>query len=127
MSVFEVAISRTGPSDGKFRVEVVRSPAGEALAVVELNATELAVRREPVQQALLASSSRTRRMIAATEQVVQQIGQELFTALLGTGEVASQYRSAAAVAAESGYGSGCPASSPTSPAAKTCWPSWTRR
>jgi len=102
VSVFEVAISLTGASDGKFRVEVVRSPAGEAHAVVELNTTGLAVRREPVQQALLASSSRTRRMIPATEQVVQQIGQELFAALLGTGEVAGRYRSAAAVAAERG-------------------------
>ena len=101
MSVFEVAISLTGAS-GKFRVEVVRSPAGEATEVVQLDATGLAVRREPVQQALMASSARNRGMIPATEQVVQQIGQELFIALLGTGEVAGQYRSAAAVAADRG-------------------------
>jgi hypothetical protein len=100
---FEVAIGPEAGSDVAFRVEVVRSPAGEASAVVELDVGALEARRSQVQQALLASSAQARRMApGSTEQVVREVGQRLFTALLGTGEVVSRYRSAAAVVAERG-------------------------
>ena len=99
MDVIEVAIAPVTGSDSTFRVEVVRSAAGEASTVVELDVAALMARRALVQQTLLASSVRTRRMISADELVVQQFGQELFAAVLGTGEVAGRYRAAGAVAA----------------------------
>jgi hypothetical protein len=100
VSVFEVAISRAGTSDGTFRVEVVRSPVGEAVAVVELDVVGLTAWREPVQQALMLSSLQGRQVAPETEQVLRNVGRELFTTLLGTGEVAGRYRASTAVARE---------------------------
>jgi WD40 repeat protein len=97
-SVFEVAIGAR--ADGKFRVEVVRSSAGEASASVALDVAGLAGQRVQVQQAVLASAIPTRRVLSAGEQVIQRVGKELFTALLGTGEVAGRYRASQAMAAE---------------------------
>ena len=100
VSVLEVAIGED--TAGTFRVEVVRSPAGEASVLVGLDVAGLSRQRGQVQQALLASAVSARRVLSASEQVVRQVGQELFTALLGTGEVAGQYRASQAVAAERG-------------------------
>jgi hypothetical protein len=102
VNVFEVAIGAAGTSAGMFRVEVVRSSVGETSTVVKVDVAALAAHRAEVQQALLASATRVRRMVPAAERLVQQIGQDLFTALLGTKEVASRYRSAAAVATDRG-------------------------
>jgi hypothetical protein len=100
VSVFEVAISRAGTSDGTFRVEVVRSPAGESVAVVKLDVVGLTACREPVQQALVLSSAQAQQIVPETEQVLRKVGRDLFNALLGTGEVSGRYRAAAAVAGE---------------------------
>jgi hypothetical protein len=98
VTVIEVAI---GPGDapGMFRVEVVDSPAGEASATVELDADSLLAQRGGLQQAVLASSVPSRRVLPQTEQPVREAGQVLFAGLLGTGEVAGRYRAAAAMAA----------------------------
>ena len=84
---------------GMFRVEVVASPAGEATATVELDVDSLLARRGLLQHAVLASAVPSRRVLPETEQSVREVGEVLFAALLGTGEVAGRYRAAAAVAA----------------------------
>jgi len=91
MSAIEIAI---GPGPAGYRVEVVRSPAGEASATVSLDAEALLARRKELQQAVLASASPTRRVLDENEQSIREVGQALFKALLGTGEVAGRYRAA---------------------------------
>ncbi len=103
MTAIEVAIG-PGTAPGLFRVEVVASPAGEASAAVELGTDSLLARRGLLQQAVRASAVPGRRILPEAEQLVRGAGQELFAALLGTGEVAGRYRAAAAVAAERGEG-----------------------
>ena len=99
MTVIEVAIE-LGGAPGVFRVEVVESPAGEASETVELDADSLLARRGQLQQAVLASAVPSRRVLPETERTVREVGQMLFTGLLGTGEVAGRYRASAAIAAE---------------------------
>ena len=53
---------------------------------------------------MLASAVPSRRLLPETERPVREVGQVLFGALLGAGEVAGRYRAAAAVAAERGEG-----------------------
>ena len=103
MTVIEVAIG-PGGGPGMFKVEVVASPAGEASAMIQLDADALLARRGQLQQAVLASAVPSRRLLPETEQPVREAGQVLFAGLLGTGEVAGRYRAAAAVAAERGEG-----------------------
>jgi len=103
VTVIEVAIRPGGPP-GVFKVEVVASPAGEASAVVGLDAESLLARRGVLQQAVLASAVPSRRVLPETEQPVREVGEMLFAGLLSTGEVAGRYRAAAAVAAERGEG-----------------------
>ena len=81
MSVIEVAI---GPGPGGYRVDVVRSlDGGEAFASVSLDVGPLLARREELQDAVLASSVPTRRLLDKHEQCVREVGQALFTTLLG--------------------------------------------
>jgi WD40 repeat protein len=101
LSVIEVAIG-PGVAPGTFGVRVLNSPLGEASAVTELAADALLTRRAELQQAVLASAVESRRVLSESEQSVREVGQALFAALLGTGEVAGRYRAAAAVAAERG-------------------------
>ena len=103
MTVIEVAIG-PGSGPGMFRVEVVASPAGEASAVVGLDAESLAARRGQLQQAVLASAVPSRRVLPETERPVRAAGEVLFAGLLGAGEVAGRYRAAAALAAAAGEG-----------------------
>ena len=103
VTVIEVAVG-PGGAPGAYKVEVVASPAGEASAVVELDAESLLARRGLLQQAVLASAVPSRRVLPETEQPVREVGEVLFAGLLGAGEVAGRYRAAAAVAAERGEG-----------------------
>jgi len=103
MGVIEVAIG-PGGEPGRFRVEVVRSLAGEASAEVALDTVRLQGQRPHLQQALLASSVPARQILTEGEQLLREAGQELFTALLGTGEVAGRYRASAALADNRGEG-----------------------
>lgn len=84
-AVIELAIAPAS-APGSFRVDVLCSPAGEAWAVVELPTGELMGRRAEVEAALLAAAASVRRS-PETERPVREVGQELFAALLGVGEV----------------------------------------
>lgn len=55
--------------------------------------------RRELQNAVLTSSVSARRIRRGAERPAREAGDALFTALLGTGEVAGQYRASAAVAA----------------------------
>ena len=101
MSVIEVAVSPSEAVD-RFRVEVVSSPAGEASAMAQLDVGLLMKRRPELQQAVLVSAVATRKVLAEPERCVREVGHQLFTTLLGTGEVAGRYRVSAALAAERG-------------------------
>jgi CHAT domain len=99
VTAIEVTIG-PGDPDGSWRVEVLQSPAGEAEAAVVLDVVSLLRRRGQLEQAVLASASAGRLVLPEAEGYVRQVGQALFTALLGTGEVAGRYRASAALAAE---------------------------
>jgi CHAT domain len=103
-TTIEVAIGPSAANSGSFRVEVMASPAGEASVEVALDVEALLARRSQLQQAVLASAVSSRRLLPETERPLREVGQMLFTGLLGTGEVAGCYRAAAAVAAERGQG-----------------------
>jgi hypothetical protein len=103
MGVIEVEI-RPGTTSGTFATQVVRSSAGEASETVALDADGLVERLGHLQQAVLASSVSSRRLLPESEQQLQQFGRALFTALLGTGEVAGRYRASAALADAEGEG-----------------------
>jgi hypothetical protein len=90
VNVVEVAIGY-GNAPEKFQVEVVRSPAGEASAEVDLNAGVLLAGRAQFEQTLLVSGVAARRVLTSAERTVREAGQALFTALLGTGEVAGGF------------------------------------
>ena len=103
VTIIELAIA-PGQAAGTFRVEVVRSSAGEASAVVDLDVEALSARREQLEQAVLASAVASRAVLPGIERPLREIGQVLFSALLGSGDVAGRYRANAALAIERGQG-----------------------
>jgi hypothetical protein len=92
----ELAI-RPGNVQGIFRVEVTQSPAGEATAAVALDVDALLARRVQLQQAVLASAVASRAVLTETERPVREVGLALFSALLGSDEVAGRYRASTAL------------------------------
>ena len=78
----------------------MRAPAGEASEVVALDVKERLSRREQLEQAVLASGVASRAIVPQTEQPLGEIGQVLFSALPGSGDVAGRYRASAALAIE---------------------------
>ena len=101
VSVIEVAIS-PGEEPDRFQVEVVSSPAGKASAVANLDAERLLARRDELETEVIMSAAPTRRPDSRAERRAREVGQELFSALLGTGEVAARYRATTAMAAARG-------------------------
>jgi WD40 repeat protein len=101
MGIVEVGIGH-GRRTGKFRVDVVRSPAGEASAEVSLDADRLLAGRTQFEQTLLVSGIAARPILTSGERAVRETGQALFSALLGVGDVAGRYRASAALAEERG-------------------------
>ena len=101
MAIIEVAI-KPGDVPGMFRVDVVRSPAGEASATVELDVDGLLAKRQRLQETVLASAVTSRRMLPRTEQLARKAGQALFAGLLGAGDIAGRYQAAAEAAAKRG-------------------------
>ena len=99
-SVFDVAIS--ADTAAGFRVEVIRSPAGEACESVQVDIGGLSRQRDQVQQELLVSAAADRRILSSDELALREIGQKLFIALLGTGAVARRYASSQDLATERG-------------------------
>ena len=69
-----------------------------------LDVEALLARREQLEQAVLASSVASRAILPQTERPVREIGQALFSALLGSGDVAGRYRASAALAQDRGQG-----------------------
>lgn len=98
MSEIELVIV-PGRAAGLFRVEVVRSPAGEASAEIELDVGALLARRAEIENAVLASGVASRGVVSLAEQPLREVGQALFTALLGSGDVTGRYRASEALAA----------------------------
>ncbi len=101
MTVFRVEISR-GPELGTFRVRGASPVAGEASADVRLAAEELLSRRDELQEAVLSSSAVIQDHGAEDEQRVQEIGRQLFTALLGSNQLWGLYQSSLVAAVTGG-------------------------
>ncbi len=99
MTIIEVAIG-PGGHPGSFQVKVLHSPAGEADATVRLDVDLLRGQRLRLEQAILTSAVSTPAALAEAERQFRKIGETLFSALLGTGEVAGRYRACAALAAQ---------------------------
>jgi len=99
----EVAIAPI-PGAELFKVDVVRSRAGEASAVVAFDAEMLLERRAELQRAVLASAVRSRAVLSEIERPLREVGAMLFSALLRIGEVGGRYTTAAALAADQGQG-----------------------
>ncbi|MEU7135080.1 CHAT domain-containing protein [Streptomyces sp. NPDC046261] len=94
----ELEISGTRP--GAYEVRVVRAAAGgEPEAPLRLDVDELLARRPELEATVLASSVSARRVVPLTEEPVQQVGRQLFTALF-TGPVYGTYRASLGVAQE---------------------------
>jgi hypothetical protein len=101
VSVFEVAIGPDAAA-GKYRVDVLAAPdGGIASAIVALDLDGLLARRRDLERTILVSGM-SARGLTPEEEYVRAVGRLLFTALLGTGEVAGRYRVAAALAIERG-------------------------
>ncbi len=98
LTVIEVAIG-PGPAPGRFKVEVLRSPAGEASAIAELDVPALLGRRSELGEVLRNSAVAGHRGRPELERSLREFGEVLFAALLGTGQVAGCYRASTAVAA----------------------------
>lgn len=96
-TIIEVAIG-PGSAPGRFKVEVIRSPAGESSVEIEFDPTALLGRRSELQNALLASAVQARRYLPEAERAIREVGEVLYTTLLGAGEIAGRYQSAATVA-----------------------------
>src|SRR5262245_26415465 len=99
---FELEI---GIGHGRDYPVAVRSPAGEAHAIMRFPYDELALasRLKDLQIALLRSSGRRRYMLQPEEQTVQDFGRDLFDALL-TGEIRNRYDVSQLQAAQKGRG-----------------------
>ena len=100
-SVLELDVSSAG-TPGRYKVEVIQSPAGEASATFELDPAQLIDGLEGLQRTLLASSVPSRRLLSRGETSVRDVGRRLFDALLSQQAVAGVYRASSAVAAERG-------------------------
>ena len=97
-AVIEVAISR-GAGD-TYRTEVLRSPAGEAAALVNLDVTSLTKRHERLRRTVLTSAALSAQPV--DELPLREAGCELFRALLGAENVSGLYQASTAIAAERG-------------------------
>ena len=91
-----------GPADGpgRYKVTVVRSPAGEATGSLRLDVAGLLARRRELQATVLASAV-TARSLLPMEVPVREVGQSLFTALF-TGPIYGRYAASMAAAAARG-------------------------
>ena len=100
---FEVAIVK-GRAPRKYLVRVIRSPAGEASAEVDLDVERLLADRDSFQQALLISSVRVRAVEPRNDRYIREVGTVLFKAALGAGTVADRYRASLGLAEQRGAG-----------------------
>jgi len=80
-----------GAEPGLYRVEVVRSAAGDATGEMHLDAQTLLTDRDNWTQSILASSA-SRRSVSPTEQPLRTLGTTLFNSLFASSEIAEAYR-----------------------------------
>ena len=95
-TLLDVSIRSSSP--GTYTVKVASPIAGEASAPLHLDIEELLSRHDQIQMAVLASATPSRRVLPSIERPVRDLGKLLFTALLGTGDVAGRYGVARAMA-----------------------------
>jgi hypothetical protein len=100
VKIIEIAIEPDRAAE-IFKVKIFSTPAGEASAIIKLDLHSLMTQRELLQQAVQDSAARGSQLLPDTDQPVRKVGQILFDALLGTGEVGRQYKAAEALAADS--------------------------
>ena len=87
-----------GP-DGRFRVDVLRSPDGsDASAITELDTKNLLAQRQAIESAVLSSTLASGTSALIDEERVRAAGRKLFGALLGSAAITERYRAAEAVA-----------------------------
>ena len=101
MATIEVAIRPWGDA-GLLRVEVLQSEAGGATETIKLDIAALRASRALLEEAVLSSAAADPARLALAEHHIRATGEELFSGLLGTGEVAGRYRASAALAARKG-------------------------
>ena len=99
--VLELDVERAD-APGTYRVEVIRSPGGEAAATFRLEPAEIVDRLTDLQETLLASSVPSRRLLTRGETSVRSVGERLFEALFAQQDVGGVYRASHAVAEERG-------------------------
>ena len=91
-----------GRETGSFLVRVLQSAGGgEPSETFQLDLDELIDRRPMLEASVLSSSVAARRVMSATEAVIQEVGRQLFESAF-TGSVATAYRTSMAVAAARG-------------------------
>lgn len=102
VNVMEVVIT---PIDDRIssQVTVARSPAGMASAVVQIDVEALLAGQAELQDAVLTSAVDTHLAPKNVERSVRAVGQALFIALFGAGDVANVYRASVAMAAARGH------------------------
>ena len=100
-SFLELVLGSTD-QPGQFEVRVVRSAAGETpVRVFSLDTETLIRRRRELENAVLASSTTTRRALPESEHAIREVGEALFAALFG-GPVYGRYEASLATAQERG-------------------------
>lgn len=100
-STFEIEIGQV-TQDSSYPLQVVSSAAGESQGRLSLVPEILLARRNQLQQAVLASSVSSRRLVPSVEQPVRETGQELFDALFASPGVLGRFRASKALADERG-------------------------
>src|SRR5262245_52777206 len=99
--VIELEIG-AGHGADQYLVRVVHAASGgEPVGTFALDVEEIRSRRDQLEATVLASAVSARRLVPANEQLVQQIGRQLFEALF-TGPVYGTYRASLGVAQERG-------------------------
>ncbi|MFI6371688.1 CHAT domain-containing protein [Streptomyces sp. NPDC050546] len=97
-TVLELQICQLHPHE--YEVRVVKAAAGgESRARLDLNVDDMLAQRAALEDKVLISAAATRRVIPASEQVVQRMGRQLFDALF-VGPVSGTYRASLGVARE---------------------------
>jgi len=89
--IIEVAIEPAGSAD-HFRSAILRSPAGEASAYVNMDLAAVSALGEELQLTLPMSAKSSRYAAAEASRQIRDVGERLFAALLGAEPVAGLYR-----------------------------------
>ncbi|GAA1057698.1 hypothetical protein GCM10017608_01000 [Agromyces luteolus] len=92
----------SGPDAGSYLVRVVRSTGGgDPVETIRLDVDDLAGLLPLLEASVLSSAVAARRVVPANEAALRDVGERLFAAAF-RGEVAAEYRTSAAIAAERG-------------------------